>query len=102
MHSIGPTATWARRPMSERQGVPKMTDPTGSTGRGRLADVLAMRAGRAEPEPALCDRAARGARLRGRFPRSGWCSLFLIPPARIDFECDSVPVAAFSGRQIDG
>ena len=37
--------------MSERQGVPKMTDPTGSTGRGRLADVLAMRAGRAEPEP---------------------------------------------------
>jgi hypothetical protein len=87
--------------MSERQGVPKMTDPTGSTGRGRLADVLAMRAGRAEPEPPFVieQREALGFE-EGSLDRVG--SLFLIPPARIDFECGSVPVAAFSGRQIDG
>jgi Ferritin-like len=42
MRSTGPTGTseWAM----------PMTDPTGSAGRGRLAEVLATRGGRAEPE----------------------------------------------------
>jgi hypothetical protein len=36
--------------MPKRQGVPKMTDPAGSAGRGHLAEMRATRGGRAEPE----------------------------------------------------